>query len=118
MAGSTMNGTSRHQFVGQRLRSRRRRLGMTQQQVAARLAELGVPCTNKTVSTLELGAGLDVAKLPELATVLDCSVTYLLGLSEDPGRWEPDVELRPQAVGDIAEPRILGPLVPSRGQAW
>ena len=40
--------------------------------------------------SLEHGAGLDVGKLPELARALDCTLTYLVGLTDDPGRWEPD----------------------------
>jgi hypothetical protein len=26
-------------------------------------------------------------RVPELAAVLDCTVSYLLGLTEDPARW-------------------------------
>jgi transcriptional regulator with XRE-family HTH domain len=83
-------GASRHLLVSQRLRQRRRTLGLTQKQVVTRLARLGVGTTNKALSSLEHGAGLDVAKLPELAYALDCSVTWLLGLTEDPRAWEPD----------------------------
>ena len=48
--------------------------------------------TNKALSCLEHGAGLDVCKLPELARALDCSLTYLVGLNDDPTSWEPDFE--------------------------
>ena len=65
-------------------------LGLTQKQVTSRLGRLGIASTNKTLSSLEHGAGLDVARLPELAAALDCTVTWLLGLTEDPHRWEPD----------------------------
>lgn len=65
-------------------------LGLTQKQVISRLARLGIASTNKSLSSLEHGAGLDVAKLPELAAALDCTVTWLLGLTDDPHRWEPD----------------------------
>lgn len=67
-------------------------LGLTQKQVTSRLGRLGIDSTNKSLSSLEHGAGLDVAKLPELAAALDCTVTWLLGLTEDPHRWEPDAE--------------------------
>jgi len=80
----------RHLEVSQRLRERRRMLGLTQKQVTSRLGRLGVASTNKSLSSLEHGAGLDVARLPELAAALDCTVTWLLGLTEDPHRWEPD----------------------------
>lgn len=80
----------RHLVVSQRLRQRRRALGLTQKQVVRRLAHLGVYTNNKALSSLEHGSGLDVAKLPELARALDCSITYLLGLCDDPARWEPD----------------------------
>jgi transcriptional regulator with XRE-family HTH domain len=88
--GSSILGASRQLLVTQRLRDRRRQLGLTQQQVVSRLAKLGVQTTNKAVSSLEHGAGIDVAKLPELAQALDCTTTYLLGLTADPRRWEPD----------------------------
>ena len=83
-------GARRHLLVSQRLRQRRLALGLTQQQVVHRLARLGVLSTNKTLSSLEHGTGVDVAKLPELARVLDCSVTWLLGLTDQPHCWTPD----------------------------
>ena len=117
-------GASRQHVVSQRLRLRRRNLGLTQQQVVARLADLGVLTTNKAVSALERGAGIDVAKLPELARALDCSVTYLLGLSDDPGRWDPDKDAEPPAHRSPTRRAstpvertaswILGPHVPDR----
>jgi transcriptional regulator with XRE-family HTH domain len=53
--------------VSERLRERRRDLGLTQKEVVSRLRRMGVTTTNKALSSLEHGAGLDVAKLPELA---------------------------------------------------
>jgi hypothetical protein len=55
-----------------------------------RLAKLGVQTTNRTLSNLEHGAGLDVARLPELAAALECTVSYLIGLTRSPHRWSPD----------------------------
>lgn len=83
-------GLHRHLLVSERLRLRRRQLGLTQKEVVARLRRLGVDTTNKALSSLEHGAGLDVCKLPELAHALDCTLTYLVGLTSDPLRWEPD----------------------------
>jgi transcriptional regulator with XRE-family HTH domain len=83
-------GLHRHLLVSERLRLRRRQLGLTQKEVVARLRRLGVDTTNKALSSLEHGAGLDVCKLPEIAHALDCTLTYLVGLSSDPLRWEPD----------------------------
>ncbi|MDP9443860.1 MAG: helix-turn-helix domain-containing protein, partial [Actinomycetota bacterium] len=105
--------------------------GLTQQEVAARLARLGMRTSNRAVSDLERGAGLDAAKLPELADALDCSVTYLVGLTDDPRRWQPDTPAgsgrapaqpgRPRrragATQPVVRPRqpwILGPDVPDR----
>lgn len=93
----------RRHLVSQRLRARRRALGLTQQQVVARLGQLGLSTTNRALSSCERGAGLDVSKLPELATALDCSVTYLLGLTDDPRRWHPDPH--PRLLGDHPRPR-------------
>ena len=83
-------GVQRHHVLSRRLRERRRSLGLTQKEVVARLRRLGVTTTNKALSSLEHGAGLDVAKLPELAGALECTLTYLVGLTEDPHSWCPD----------------------------
>jgi transcriptional regulator with XRE-family HTH domain len=112
IVGATM--TERH-VVSQRLRQRRRELGLTQQQVVSRLAEAGVRTTNKALSGLEHGVGLDASKLPEVAAALDCSVTYLLRLTDDPHRWEPDAQPARQPTEETAvgvRPWILGPDVP------
>jgi len=120
-------GAHRHLVISERLRERRRTLGLTQKEVVARLRRIGVVTTNKALSSLEHGAGLDVSKLPEIARALDCSLTYLVGLTDDPGSWEPDFEQWPgrrkqaPARGVAAEPPpgppkttgcppILGPL--------
>jgi transcriptional regulator with XRE-family HTH domain len=76
------------------LAERRRMLGLTQQDVVDRLAGMGVASTNRSMSAMEHGQGLDVGRLPELATALECTVTYLLGLTMDPDRWEPDIPVR------------------------
>ncbi|GAA1660878.1 hypothetical protein GCM10009744_63230 [Kribbella alba] len=108
----------RHLIVSHRLRARRVQLGLTQKQVVSRLARRGIRTTNKTLSSFEHGAGVDVVRLPELAAALDCTVTYLLGLTEDPGAWEPDRaggSVHDRRGASIAEGNwILGPDVPSR----
>ena len=121
-------GAHRHLVISERLRQRRRELGLTQKEVVARLRRIGVATTNKALSSLEHGAGLDVCKLPELARALDCSLTYLVGLNEDPTSWEPDFDQWPgrrprnrranevslpspgRTTTAAATPRILGPL--------
>ena len=126
-------GAHRHLVVSERLRERRRDLGLTQKEVVSRLRRIGVDTTNKALSSLEHGAGLDVAKLPELACALDCTLTYLLGLTEEPDRWQPDSgqwpeparrpvppparvvdHAHPASPGDdpMRLPRILGPVNP------
>ena len=113
-------GAHRHLLISERLRLRRRELGLTQKEVVARLRRMGVVTTNKALSSLEHGAGLDVCKLPEIARALDCSLTYLVGLTDDPKRWEPDGTEWPAAPGVAPlrrrtvlpeTPPILGPLV-------
>ena len=90
MSTWSVRGPDRLLLVSQRLRERRHQLGLTQMQVVARLARCGVSTTNKALSSLEHGAGIDVGRLPELAAALDCTVTYLLGLTADPHSWVPD----------------------------
>jgi hypothetical protein len=87
---SEENWPRRQLLITHRLRQRRAELRLTQEQVVTRLWRAGLRTTNRAVSSLEHGAGIDVAKLPELAAALDCTVTYLVGLTEDPHRWEPD----------------------------
>lgn len=125
---------ARHLLITQRLRQRRDDLGLTQKQIVTRLARCGLQTTNRALSSLEHGSGLDVAKLPELATALDCTVTYLIGLTDDPHSWEPAepaelptpkaerapmVERSPLAgaawsSGVAAESLIIGDLIPER----
>jgi len=119
--GETSAG--RQLLITQRLRRRRGELGLTQKQVVTRLARAGLRTTNRAVSSLEHGAGVDVAKLPELAAALDCTVTYLVGLTDDPHRWEPDHRGTPEPTPQPGGPRpnapsrswILGADVPDRG---
>ena len=88
-------GAHRHLLISERLRLRRRELGLTQKEVVSRLRRIGVVTTNKAVSSLEHGGGLDVGKLPEIARALECSLTWLVGLTDDPASWEPDFEQWP-----------------------
>jgi transcriptional regulator with XRE-family HTH domain len=90
MTASEQIWSGRQLVVTQRVRNRRSDLGLTQKQVVTRLAKFGIRTTNRALSSLEHGAGVDVVKLPELAAALDCTVTYLLGLTTDPHSWEPD----------------------------
>ena len=77
---------------------RRHQLGLTQQEVVDRLTALGVAATNRTLSAMEHGQGIDVGRMPELAAALDCTVTYLLGLTSQPQQWVPDEGSRPGAT--------------------
>jgi transcriptional regulator with XRE-family HTH domain len=104
---SDVDISMRHLLITQRLRQRRDDLGLTQKQVVTRLGRCGLHTTNRALSSLEHGTGLDVAKLPELAAALDCTVTYLLGLTDDAHRWEPDdvaTPLKPRRRESAAEP--------------
>jgi len=65
-------------------------LALTQVDVVDRLRQRGAQTTNRALSSMENGRGLDLGLLPDLACALDCSVTYLLGLTEDPHAWLPD----------------------------
>lgn len=89
----------RHWVCALQLAERRRMLGLTQQDVVDRLAAVGVAATNRSMSAMEHGQGLDVGRLPELATALECTVTYLLGLTMDPHRWEPDAPVTAKPNG-------------------
>jgi transcriptional regulator with XRE-family HTH domain len=83
-------------WISRRLRRRRRELGMTQDEMIRRLAEAGLHLSAASLSRAEAGQA-QVAKggllFVSFARALRCSVTYLLGLTSDPDRWEPDVPL-------------------------
>lgn len=102
----------RQVLITRRLRQRRAELGLTQKQVVTRLGRCGLQTTNRAVSSLEHGAGVDVAKLPELAIALDCTITYLIGLTDDPHRWEPDVRYGRQPT-PMSEPELPMAAVPA-----
>ena len=108
----------RHWICARRLRERRRQLGLTQAEVVTRMGDRGVTLTNRTLSAMENGRGLDLGRLPELAAALDCTITYLVGLTGDPARWEPDVPLGRGTLaagnGPAGHPNwILGPDLPT-----
>ncbi len=115
----------RHWTCARRLSERRHDLGLTQSEVVDRLTELGVTASNRTLSAMEHGQGVDVCRLPEIAVALDCTVTYLLGLTEDPTRWSPDDLPCATPADSAAPPRtssghgswILGPVAPEFGQS-
>ncbi|MGH8861264.1 MAG: helix-turn-helix domain-containing protein [Jatrophihabitantaceae bacterium] len=111
----------RHWICARRISERRHGLGLTQNEVVERLAALGVCASNRTLSAMEHGQGVDVGRLPEIAVALDCTITYLLGLSADPREWVPD-DLTASVTVDVTAPLaqgassgwILGPDIPDR----
>jgi hypothetical protein len=124
----------RHWICARRLRERRIVLGLTQLEVADALRGAGLDLGNRALSAMEHGHALDLGWLPELAAALDCTTTYLLGMTDDPHDWEPAPVLTTLSVaapscaaadpGGPAPPRfvehhgwILGPDVPDRSPA-
>jgi transcriptional regulator with XRE-family HTH domain len=75
-----------------RIRERRRQLGLTQAEVVDRVNGYGSRLSSQALSAIENGRRLPVGRLPDLATALECTVSYLLGLTADPDRWEPDAQ--------------------------
>jgi transcriptional regulator with XRE-family HTH domain len=109
----------RHWVCAQRIRERRLALGLTQREVVTRLERRGNQTTNRGLSAMENGRGLDLGLLPELAAALGCTVTYLLGLTPDPAAWEPSpAESNGTRVPEVPVPiqngsGILGPELPA-----
>lgn len=123
MASSVQDHNRERQWVcARRMAERRHRLGLTQADVVERLNALGVGTSNRTLSAMEHGQGVDVGRLPELAVALDCTITYLLGLTTEPGQWAPDTVRGPVTVNiDASAPApaehgswVLGPDIPDR----
>lgn len=115
----------RHWVCAQRLRERRLALGLTQREVVERLHHTGNQTTNRALSAMENGRGLDLGLLPDLADALACSVTYLLGLTADPDDWKPTCHKENNDAGGPPAPKraptptplrsvgVLGPDVPA-----
>jgi transcriptional regulator with XRE-family HTH domain len=78
-----------------RVRERRRELGLTQAEVVERVSRHGSRLSSQALSAIENGRRLAVGRLPDLAEALGCTVTYLLGLTAEPGRWQPDTQDTP-----------------------
>jgi hypothetical protein len=102
----------RHWVCAQRLRERRLTLGLTQREVVALLQRQGSHTTNRALSAMENGRGLDLGMLPELASTLGCTITYLLGLTADPSAWHP-AETTTSPVGTLPTPRVNGAVTPA-----
>jgi len=83
-----------------RIRERRRQLGLTQAELVDRVNGYGSRLSSQALSAIENGRRLAVGRLPDLAAALQCTVSYLLGLTADPDRWEPD---------DAGPPALLQP---------
>jgi transcriptional regulator with XRE-family HTH domain len=90
----------RHWVCAQRLRERRLALGLTQREVVESLQRGGNQTSNRALSAMENGQGLDLGLLPDLAEALGCTVTYLLGLTADPSAWQP------MGAAPIGEPAV------------
>jgi transcriptional regulator with XRE-family HTH domain len=78
-----------------RIRERRQQLGLTQAEVVDRVNGHGSRLSSQALSAIENGRRLPVGRLPDLSAALECTVSYLLGLTADPDRWEPDDHRRP-----------------------
>lgn len=86
-----------------RIRERRRALGLTQAEVVERVSRHGSRLSNQALSAIENGRRLAVGRLPDLAEALGCTVTYLLGLTAEPGRWQPDTP----STRDTADTQVM-----------
>ena len=83
--------------IGERVATRRRELGMTQQELADRLGYK----SKTTINKIELGINdLRQRKIMEFAHVLKCSPAYLMGWTDDP---------IPQNIVESVEPEDIAP---------
>ena len=104
-----------------RIKERRRELGLTQAEVVERVSRHGSRLSNQALSAIENGRRLAVGRLPDLADALDCTVTYLIGLTADPRSWQPDKPPGTAKVPDAPprprRPAVRDPVHPSR-RSW
>ncbi len=80
-------------WISIRTRHQRRALDMTQDDVVEALRTDGLEVSPSTYSRLETGK-VELAKgaalLVGLSRALRCTITYLVGLTADANKWEPD----------------------------
>jgi transcriptional regulator with XRE-family HTH domain len=104
-----------------RIRERRRQVGLTQTELVDLVNEHGSRLSSQGLSAIENGRRLAVGRLPDLAAALQCTVSYLLGLTADPYRWEPDDASASALISSAAPPvpasRTAGPVSTPAGQA-
>jgi transcriptional regulator with XRE-family HTH domain len=104
-----------------RIRERRRQLGLTQAELVDLVDEHGSRLSSQALSAIENGRRLAVGRLPDLAAALQCTVSYLLGLTAEPHRWEPDDASAPAPARRAAPPvparRTAAPASAPAGQA-
>lgn len=118
MAGY-QNVAQRNLTCAIRIKERRRELGLTQAEVVERVARYGSRLSNQALSAIENGRRLAVGRLPDLAEALDCTVTYLIGLTADPHRWQPDPsQRRPPAVRDAHDAHDAAAAPASSHRSW
>lgn len=111
MAGY-QNVAQRNLTCAIRIRERRRELGLTQAEVVERVARYGSRLSNQALSAIENGRRLAVGRLPDLAEALDCTITYLIGLTADPRSWQPDKASVPAPSTPSSRPAWAGPGAP------
>ena len=99
-----------------RIRERRRQVGLTQTELVDLVNEHGSRLSSQGLSAIENGRRLAVGRLPDLAAALQCTVSYLLGLTADPYRWEPDDASAPALISSAVPPAPAGQ-APSNGAA-
>ena len=79
--------------LAQRLYLRRTELGLRQEDLVQRLGQQGLAITPGAISNWERTGSMDLPKLLALCGALECSLSYLVGLTKDPARWEPDEDV-------------------------
>lgn len=85
-------GSAGH-LVSWRARERRKSLSLSQHEVALKMGAEGVDISDATYSRIEIGKNelvKDVNTLIALSRALDCTVTYLVGLTSRYDKWTPD----------------------------
>ena len=89
-----------------RIRERRRQLGLTQAELVDRVNGYGSRLSSQALSAIENGRRLAVGRLPDLAAALQCTVSYLLGLTADPAAGNP---MTPARLLSSGPPCVLPP---------
>lgn len=100
-------------YISERLKTQRKRLGLSQAQLSALIQEQGGGTTRENIAKWESGKSTpDLNSLVALCNALECDLTYLLGVIDTPKQEISDIQastgLSERAISNLLDLRSGG----------